>query len=62
MSIKADYHKGKPIIETIGKVVVLLCPYRHLLDSMPIKEWAGSGAEANWPHIQEVECYGTLPR
>lgn len=57
-------HEGRPIVHATkhSKRVLVLCPFRHLVYSMPRQSWAGSSLEAkakdpNWT----VRCYGTLP-
>ncbi len=57
-------HSGKPIVETSKdrKHMLVLCPLRHLIESIPMTEWAGSHSEARYgnPYCV-VTCSGTIP-
>jgi hypothetical protein len=57
-------HTGRPILRETKcrKMILILCPFGHVLGGMPAKDWAGSWLEAkatdpNW----QMECHGTLP-
>ena len=55
-------HSGRPIIESIGTGVMILCPLRHVYHYVRPGEWAGSiwevkATDPAWT----VECEGTLP-
>lgn len=58
-------HEGRPVLrETRDRSMMLvLCPYGHVIHGLPMREWAGSWleAKANDP-TWRVRCHGTLPR
>jgi hypothetical protein len=61
------YHEGRPhITGPIGRgraaIIGVLCPYGHVVTSMPAKEWAGSWLEAKaGDPAWIVRCDGELP-
>ena len=54
-----SHHSGRATVEIVGNHVILLCPYRHLVASMPLKDWAQSWNEAHWSDMT-VRCEGAL--
>lgn len=56
-------HTGRPIIRpTSWGSVMVLCPFGHVIHSMPQRDWAGSWLEANATDPKwTVTCDGTLP-
>lgn len=56
------YHEGRPVIRDGREHIIALCPFGHLLHTMPKREWAGSWLEGvasdpNW----RMKCYGAMP-
>ena len=61
---EGNYHEGRPIVRDSAdkKTVIVLCPYGHLIHTMPMKEWAGSWLEAKASDPEWTQkCYGALP-
>jgi hypothetical protein len=54
-----DYHEGQPSILLTANRVVVLCPAGHVIESMPVKDWARSGSEARFQG-SIVRCCGTI--
>lgn len=51
-----DYHEGPGRIKVFGDTVCQMCPQGHVLQSMPLSDWAKSRLEANPSAI--VRCQG----
>jgi hypothetical protein len=64
--VAAESHTGKPTVRIMNgrgrtKRVIVLCSHGHLVDSIPLKEWAGSALAARMgcaDHV--VTCRGTI--
>jgi hypothetical protein len=59
-------HTGRPIIREIGKgrqrMVIVLCPYGHVVTGQPMSSWAGGWLEAKASEpTWTVQCDGTVP-
>ena len=55
-------HTGRPRVEQVGDSVLVLCPVGHLVESIPVAEWAWSREEAKYGDPRTtVTCDGAMP-